>query len=302
MKYKVLVTGNNASVIDSFFNQMENNFEALTTSIRYADIIRHMNCYEPDAFVYCLHNEPRDHIMQMVSVKHKLAQEDIPFILIGSKDECDEFEKIAANICDLILYRPLSAEAIQEKILRLFRGKKPRKEREAQSEAAKENTASGAAQSQAASPAGAPFMQAKTPQSGAPFLPGIGGVKESTNSQRKHILVVDDNSMMLRLVKEHLHEKYDVATALSGKVALKFLQKKKTDLILLDYEMPDENGIAVLEKLRASNATKDIPVVFLTGVTESKKIKEALVMKPQSYLLKPINRDRLLDTIEKLIG
>ena len=66
--------------------------------------------------------------------------------------------------------------------------------------------------------------------------------------------------------------------------------------------MPDENGIVILEKLRASNATKDIPVVFLTGVTESKKIREALAMKPQSYLLKPINRDRLLDTIEKLIG
>ena len=143
MKYKVLVTGNNASVIDSFFHQMENNFEALTTSIRYADIIRHMNCYEPDAFVYCLHNEPRDHIMQMASVKYKLAQEDIPFILLGSKEECDEFEKMAVNVADLILYRPLSAEAIQERILKFFRGKKPRKEREAQNDAAKENTGLG---------------------------------------------------------------------------------------------------------------------------------------------------------------
>lgn len=143
MKYKVLVTGNNASVIDSFFHQMENNFEALTTSIRYADIIRHMNCYEPDAFVYCLHNEPRDHIMQMASVKYKLAQEDIPFILLGSKEECDEFEKMAVNVADLILYRPLSAEAIQERILKFFKGKKPRKESGAQNDAAKENTGLG---------------------------------------------------------------------------------------------------------------------------------------------------------------
>ena len=295
MKYKVLVTGNNDSIIDSFFNQMENKFEALTTSIRYADIIRHMNCYEPDAFVYCLSNESRDNIMQMPSVKHKLTQDDIPFVLIGSKDECDEFEKMASNVCDLILYRPLSAEAVQDGILKFFRGKKPRKERNAQNDAAKESMTSGAGQPGAPFPAGAP-------QSEMPFPLGSWDMKKSSDSQRKHILVVDDNSMMLRLVKEHLHDKYDVATALSGKVALKFLQKKKTDLILLDYEMPDENGIAVLEKLRASNATRDIPVVFLTGVTESKKIKEALVMKPQSYLLKPINRDRLLDTIEKLIG
>lgn len=159
-----------------------------------------------------------------------------------------------------------------------------------------------------ASPAGMPFAPGNSPQAGGafstgkPFPLGNGGLQEGADSRRKHILVVDDNSMILRLVKEHLHDKYDVATALSGKIALKFLQKKKTDLILLDYEMPDENGVVVLEKLRASNATKDIPVVFLTGVTESKKIKEALAMKPQSYLLKPINRDRLLDTIEKLIG
>ena len=180
-----------------------------------------------------------------------------------------------------------------------------RKEREAQNDAAKENTglgggtsAAGNASATGNASAGQPGMP---PMAGGPSF-GQNAVRESSDSQRKHILVVDDNSMMLRLVKEHLHDKYDVATALSGKVALKFLQKKKTDLILLDYEMPDENGIVVLEKLRASSATRDIPVVFLTGVTESKKIREALVMKPQSYLLKPINRDRLLDTIQKLIG
>ena len=68
------------------------------------------------------------------------------------------------------------------------------------------------------------------------------------------------------------------------------------------YRILNRRGPAVLEKLRASDATKNIPVCFLTGVTESKKIKEALIMKPQSYLLKPINRERLMDTIEKLIG
>ena len=60
---------------------------------------------------------------------------------------------------------------------------------------------------------------------------------------------MDDNSMMLRLVKEYLHEKYDVATALSGKIALKFLRNKKTDLILLDYEMPDDRLLDTIEKL-----------------------------------------------------
>lgn len=301
MKYKVLLTGNNASVIDIFFTQLGNSFEALTTSVRYEDIIRHVNVFVPDAFIYCIHNEARENMIQMTHVKYKLAQDNIPAVIIGSKEECDEFERIAANVSELALYRPLSAEIIGERVLTLLNKKGAAK-------AAAKSKENGSSQGNApAEAASAPFAadQANTTSPwGQPGMPSAGhpfGQEEKT-SQRKHILVIDDNSMMLRLVKEHLHEKYDVATALSGKIALKFLKNKKTDLILLDYEMPDENGPAVLEKLRASDATKDIPVVFLTGVTESKKIKEALLMKPQSYLLKPINRDRLLDTIEKLIG
>lgn len=115
-------------------------------------------------------------------------------------------------------------------------------------------------------------------------------------------MIVDDDSMMLKLMKEYLHEKYDVATAVNGKIALKFLERKRTDLILLDYEMPEQNGPAVLEQLRACEETRNIPVVFLTGVTEGRKIQEALALKPQSYLLKPIQREKLLDIIRKIIG
>ena len=107
---------------------------------------------------------------------------------------------------------------------------------------------------------------------------------------------------MLKTLKEYLHEDYDVATAVSGRVALKFLERKKTDLILLDYEMPEENGPAVLEKLRANEETKDIPVIFLTGVSDRKKIQEALALRPQSYLLKPIEREKLVDAIAKIFG
>lgn len=293
MKYKTLLAGNNASIIDSFFTQMGNCFEAMTTSLRGEDIMRHVNYFAPNVFIYCLHNETRENMSQMGNIKYKLSQENIPFVIIGAKENCDEFERVAVNVSDMSLYRPLSAEVIRERITTLLqkKGISPDQPKPTAGQ-------SGNVQGQPNIPpsAGLPGAQAMPPVFGQPLPQNTG------TSQRKHILVVDDNSMMLRLVKEHLHEKYDVATALSGKIALKFLRNKKTDLILLDYEMPDENGPAVLEKLRASDATKNIPVVFLTGVTESKKIKEALIMKPQSYLLKPINRERLMDTIEKLIG
>ena len=119
---------------------------------------------------------------------------------------------------------------------------------------------------------------------------------------RKHILVIDDSPIMLKTIKEHIQDKYDVATAVSGKVALGFLRRRKTDLILLDYEMPDENGPAVLQKLRSNAETKNIPVVFLTGVSNRGKIREALLHKPQGYLLKPIDHEKLRETIAGLIG
>ena len=113
---------------------------------------------------------------------------------------------------------------------------------------------------------------------------------------------MDDDPLMLKMLKEQLREDYDVATAVSGKIAMKFLERKKTNLILLDYEMPGENGPEVLEKLRAGDATKNIPVIFLTGVPEREKIQEALALKPQSYLLKPVDHEKLINAITKVIG
>ena len=66
--------------------------------------------------------------------------------------------------------------------------------------------------------------------------------------------------------------------------------------------MPEENGLAVLQKLRLNEETKDIPVVFLTGVSDRGKIREALLYKPQGYLLKPIDHEKLKETIAGLIG
>ena len=274
MKYKVLLTGKNDSAIDDFFMQMGDNFEVLTTSTRYEDIARHMTYFVPDIFVYCLYNESRDDIVQIANLKFRLSKANIPLVIIGLKEDCDEFERIAVNAANLILYRPMAVGVIQEKLISLLKERRFLEVVDTQS--ANAAAARKAAEQQAA--------------------------RKEEPAQRKHVLVVDDNAMMLKVIKEHLHDKYDVATAASGKIALKFLERKRTDLILLDYEMPDESGPAVLEKLRASDETKDIPVIFLTGVTESKKIKEALVLKPQSYLLKPVDRDKLMAAIAKEIG
>ena len=119
--------------------------------------------------------------------------------------------------------------------------------------------------------------------------------------QKKHILVIDDDIRMLKSLKEQLHDTYDVATALNGKLALKFLETKEIDLILLDYEMPDENGPEILAKIRQNNKLASIPVFFLTGVTNHQKIQNALSMKPAGYLLKPIDHEKLMNTLKDFL-
>lgn len=238
MKYKILISGKNNTIIDDFFSQMSDDFEAVTTSNRYDDMIRHLSFYKPDVFVYCISGESRDNINQLINAKFRMMETRIPIVLIGAKEECDEVERIAINLFDLTLYRPISIPAITARISKLLEGR-PRMEAQKPSFEPE------------AIPPGIFASKSLSPSVAAQ----LGGAM--ANRGRKHVLVVDDNSMMLKLIKEYLHETYDVATAVSGKIAMKFLERRMTNLILLDYEMPGENGPAVLEQLRANEATKD---------------------------------------------
>lgn len=307
MKYKVLVSGRNNSVIDDFFVHMDDNFEVISTSIRFGDIIRHIKYFNPDVFIYCLSGESQDSLRQMSNVKQTLSQSRIPFILIGVKEECDEFEKFAVNVSDMTLVKPFTASSIQEKIVKYLderqeyvQAYKDKIEEQESIEHEKTSADIGSLK-EALSSLGAALSGAPE-DSEAVRSEESKEAQEDKQAERRHILVVDDDPLMLKMLKEQLHDEYDVATAISGKIAMKFLERKKTDLILLDYEMPEENGPAVLEKIRAKDSIKDIPIVFLTGVSEREKITEALALRPQSYLLKPIDREKLLKVITDVIG
>jgi CheY-like chemotaxis protein len=263
-RYKVLLTGKNKTAIDDFFYQMGLDFDSLTTSDRLEDMLAHIEVFEPDIFAYCLNGESREDLMKMKELKRELTKRGIVTVVIGQEEDCENFNRVAVYMSDLTLVKPITANAIKQKILVYMENVE--KEREEQR-----------------------IMQERLAEIQA-------------KSERKHVLVIDDDPMLLKLIKEHLHEKYDVATAISGKIAHKFLETKKTNFILLDYEMPVENGPEVLKKIRENHEFDDIPVVFLTGITDREKIKEALMLKPQGYLLKPIDKDKLLGTVEKFIG
>lgn len=122
-----------------------------------------------------------------------------------------------------------------------------------------------------------------------------------SGGDRKHILIVDDNAMMLRNLKNLLQDQYSVAVAASGAQAFTQIGRKKPDIILLDYEMPIMNGEMVLEMILQDEETKGIPVVFLTGVSDKEVVNSIIQLKPAGYILKPPSRERLLETIDKVL-
>lgn len=136
----------------------------------------------------------------------------------------------------------------------------------------------------------------------------IAGADYHTNNNAQdsrepmHILVVDDNAMVLRNIKSILEKNYSVAVAPSGVHAFISIGKKVPDLILLDYEMPEMNGKEVLEKLQATKEYADIPVIFLTSMDNREIVMELLALKPAGYILKPADSGMLLERIEDIIG
>lgn len=120
---------------------------------------------------------------------------------------------------------------------------------------------------------------------------------------RKHILVVDDDSEQLAAIKENLMEFYEVTLINKGKNVFRYLEKYKVDLILLDYMMPEMSGSEVLKLLRAHPDYKDIPIVFLTGVSDKDTVIKTLVeLKPQGYILKPSNKSEMVAKIIDVLG
>ncbi len=112
---------------------------------------------------------------------------------------------------------------------------------------------------------------------------------------RQKIMVIDDDKNTAKLMQDALNLCYDTVTAGSGEEALSLLrQSSLPDLILLDIEMPGMNGYEVLDRLNADPLFRDIPVVFLTGLTDEQYETAALEKQVLDFLKKPIGMRLLL--------
>lgn len=123
-------------------------------------------------------------------------------------------------------------------------------------------------------------------------------LKDDAYLQKKKILVVDDSGAMLRSVKAWLEDKYQVILANSGAMAIKYLAMNHPDLILLDYEMPICDGSQVLEMIRSEPDFSTVPVIFLTSKNDKESVMKVTALKPDGYLLKTMEPDKIVQTID----
>lgn len=113
------------------------------------------------------------------------------------------------------------------------------------------------------------------------------------------VLVVDDmpanRSVLCRQLE--LHD-YGAMSVDSGEAALDLISKSPPDIVLLDYMMPNMNGIEVLKRLRADPSTADLPVIMVTARAENQATVEALEAGADDYVTKPIDFSVLRARIE----
>ena len=113
---------------------------------------------------------------------------------------------------------------------------------------------------------------------------------ENDSNQSAKVLLVDDNTTNLQLLNETLDGLgYKLLIAKNGKTALTIAQKARPSLILLDIMMPEMDGYEVCRRLKADEATRHIPIIFITALVDQDDEAKGLSMGAVDYLTKPIN-------------
>jgi two-component system chemotaxis response regulator CheY len=119
----------------------------------------------------------------------------------------------------------------------------------------------------------------------------------------KNILIVDDSLTMRRMVKASLRDLKDVSCneAASGLEAIEQLVLARSDLIILDLNMPDMHGLDVLRFVRGHEAYRDVPILVLTTRDDKESMETMLAAGASLYLTKPFSPQFLASHVLELL-
>jgi len=127
-----------------------------------------------------------------------------------------------------------------------------------------------------------------------------------SETERKRILIVDDESDITDYIEEILRDKYDLLRAETGGKALTILKSEKIHLILMDIAMPGDkpeklSGLDALKAIRSNEDTAEIPVIMVTALSSREHKLAAKQAGANDYLEKPFKNDILLKKVSNLL-
>lgn len=121
----------------------------------------------------------------------------------------------------------------------------------------------------------------------------------NTNTTKGTVLVVDDSADALDMLNESLvDEGYTVFVAMDGLQALAIAQQMSPDIVLMDAMMPNMDGFEACKALKSKGEQHDLPVIFMTGLSDSQNVVKGLEAGGVDYINKPVKLDELLARIK----
>jgi DNA-binding response OmpR family regulator len=145
----------------------------------------------------------------------------------------------------------------------------------------------------------APQREARRQGPGARTPRGACANLKGNMTEKGIILIVDDAPENLKLVADTLTPAgFEVLSASGGEQALVAVAARLPELIILDIRMPDMSGFEVYRRLKAQPATRDIPVIFLSAITETVQRVEGLKLGAVDFISKPFQVDELLARVQ----
>jgi putative two-component system response regulator len=115
---------------------------------------------------------------------------------------------------------------------------------------------------------------------------------------RKKVLAVDDEPNNLRMLGQILREHYELSFASSGAAAIEAATEDRPDLILLDIMMPEMNGYEVCTRLKANPTTREVPVIFVTAMSDVEDETQGFDVGAVDYIQKPVSAPILLRRVQ----
>lgn len=136
----------------------------------------------------------------------------------------------------------------------------------------------------------------------APQLESLRALRDLAEQVRPRVLIVDDDEFQQRLLAQALQDaKLDLIFATSGNEAMGLLRKQRPNLVLMDIDLPDIDGVEVTRWIRSIDQFKQTPVVMITSHSERRKVVDSLRAGAADFIVKPVDRITLIAKVHKLM-